>query len=128
MVRIATLFAIVAGVLLSAAPASAQTQQARVLVFHPDPAGRPDVSAGVSALTALSRDGGFRVDATSRPTDLTAANLARYRAVAFLNANGDRLNAEQEGALADFVGKRRRLRRHRLLRESPSRAPRSSTT
>ena len=41
MVRIATLFAIVAGVLLSAAPASAQTQQARVLVFHPDPAGRP---------------------------------------------------------------------------------------
>jgi glucose/arabinose dehydrogenase/type 1 glutamine amidotransferase len=101
--RFGILPAIIVGALLFAAPAPAQNQTARVLVFHPDTAGRPDVSAGVSALTELGRSGGFRVDATQRPTDIASATLARYRAVVFLNTNGDRLTGEQEGALADYM-------------------------
>ena len=34
---------------------------------------------------------------------MTAANLANYRAVVFLNSAGDRLNAAQEGALQAYV-------------------------
>jgi glucose/arabinose dehydrogenase/type 1 glutamine amidotransferase len=75
----------------------------RVLVFHPDTAGHPEVAAGVGAIGDLARQGGFRVDATQRSTDFTGANLARYRTVVFLNTAGNRLNGEQEGALADFM-------------------------
>ena len=102
--RFASSLVIAAAALVCAAvPAQAQTQTTRVLVFHPDTAGRPDVGAGVTAITATGRAGGYRVDATSRPADITAANLARYRAVVLLNANGNRLSNEQEGALADYM-------------------------
>ena len=47
---------------------------------------------------------------------MTAANLANYRAVVFLNSEGDRLNAAQEGALQALRPGWRRLRRHRLRR------------
>ena len=88
-------------VLLGAAPARAAT--GRVLVFHPDPAGHPEVSAGISAMTDLGRAGDYQVDATRNASDFTGANLARYRAIVFLNTPGNRLNGEQEGALADYM-------------------------
>ena len=50
--------------LLLVLTASAQAQTPRVLVFHPDPAGNPEVAAGVSAITSLGRQGGFQVTAT----------------------------------------------------------------
>jgi type 1 glutamine amidotransferase len=88
-------------VLLGAAQARADT--GRVLVFHPDPAGHPEVSAGIGAMRDLGRRGDFQVDATSNTTAFTGSNLAPYRAVVFLNAAGNRLNGEQEGALADYM-------------------------
>jgi glucose/arabinose dehydrogenase/type 1 glutamine amidotransferase len=87
--------------LLGAAQAQAAT--GRVLVFHPDPAGHPEVSAGIKAINDLGRSGDFQVDATRNASDFTGANLARYRAVVFLNTFGNRLNGEQEGALADYM-------------------------
>ena len=84
--------------------AAAEAQSPRVLVFHPDPAGNPEISAGVSAIKDLGRPGGFQVTTTQRATDFTGANLARYRAVVFLNTPGNRLNGEQRGALEDYLG------------------------
>jgi glucose/arabinose dehydrogenase/type 1 glutamine amidotransferase len=83
--------------------AQAQAATGRVLVFHPDPAGHPEVSAGVKALTDLGRANDFRVDETTSATAFTGSNLARYRAVVFLNTFGNRLNGEQEGAVADYM-------------------------
>jgi len=88
-------------VLFGAAPARAET--GRVLVFHPDPAGHPEVAAGIKAMGDLGRAADFQVDATQSATAFTGANLARYRAVVFLNTPGNRLNGEQEGALADYM-------------------------
>jgi glucose/arabinose dehydrogenase/type 1 glutamine amidotransferase len=83
--------------------AQAQAVTGRVLVFHPDPAGHPEVAAGIKAINDLGRTGDFQVDATRNASDFTGANLARYRAVVFLNTFGNRLNGEQEGALADYM-------------------------
>ena len=64
----------------------------------------PRSRAGIERDQPISaRSGGFQVTATQRATDFTGANLARYRAVVFLNTAGNRLNGEQEGALADFM-------------------------
>src|SRR3954452_11739727 len=87
--------------LLGAAQARADT--GRVLVFHPDPAGHPEVTAGIDAMSDLGRAGGSQVDATRTTTAFTGANLSRYPAVVFLNTPGNRLNGEQEGALADYM-------------------------
>jgi glucose/arabinose dehydrogenase/type 1 glutamine amidotransferase len=83
--------------------AQARADSGRVLVFHPDPAGHPEVSAGIQALKDLGRAGDFQVVDTRNATDFTGTNLARYRAVVFLNTPGNRLNGEQEGALADYM-------------------------
>ncbi len=83
--------------------ATAQAQAPRVLVFHPNPANNPEISAGVSTIKELGTTGGFQVTATQRATDFRGANLARYRAVVFLNTPGNRLNGEQRGALEDFL-------------------------
>jgi glucose/arabinose dehydrogenase/type 1 glutamine amidotransferase len=91
-----------ATLLLGAAQAQAQ-QPSRVLAFHPDTAGHPEVSAGLAALRDIGREADLRVDATQNATAFTGSNLARYRAVILLNTAGNRLTGEQEGALADFM-------------------------
>jgi len=96
------LLAVAAFMLLLCAP-QAQAETGRVLVFHPDPAGHPEVTAGIKAMGDLGRAGDFQVDATSSAGAFTGANLARYRAVVFLNTPGNRLSGEQEGALADYM-------------------------
>ena len=53
----------------------------------------------------LGRQGDYQVDATQNATAFTGANLARYRAVVFLNTSGNRLNGEQEGALDDYMSR-----------------------
>jgi glucose/arabinose dehydrogenase/type 1 glutamine amidotransferase len=95
----------VAGVVALAGTADAHAATPRVLVFHPGTAGHPEVSAGIQAIGDLGRRGGFQVDTTQRAGDFTGASLDRYRAVVFLNTAGDRLNGEQEGALADYMSR-----------------------
>jgi glucose/arabinose dehydrogenase/type 1 glutamine amidotransferase len=98
------LYALAVAVVMALSGASqAHAATPRVLVFHPGTAGHPEVSAGIGAISDLGRGGGFQVVATSKATDFTGANLARYRTVVFLNTAGNRLNGEQEGALADFM-------------------------
>ena len=74
-----------------------------MLVFHPGTAGHPEVGAGIPAITRSGRRAASRSPRRARPTDFNGANLARYRALVFLNTAGNRLNDEQEGALADFM-------------------------
>ena len=85
--------------LLSASSAFAQSP--RVLVFH----GPTDAinTAGVSAIEALGTANNFAVDNTADATQFNATNLARYRAVVFLDNKGDLLSATQESALQAYI-------------------------
>ena len=82
--------------LVGAASAQAQAP-VEVLVFHGPPDATTD--AGVAAVRA----GGFEVDATADPAQISTANLANYRAVVFLNTAGEHLDDTQEAALEDYV-------------------------
>ena len=82
--------------LVGAASAHAQGP-VEVLVFHGPPDATTD--AGVAAVRA----GGFEVDATADPAQISTANLAGYRAVVFLNTAGEHLDDTQEAALEDYV-------------------------
>ena len=86
--------------LFSTADAFAQSTT-RVLVFH----GPTDAvnTAGVSAIEALGTANNFTADNTADATQFNATNLARYRAVVFLDNKGDLLSATQETALQTFI-------------------------
>jgi|GEM_PF-763677 len=97
-----TLRALLASVVLTLTFATgAQAQDVKVLVFH----GPPDATTtpAVEAMQALGTANGFTVDATAAATDVNPDKLAGYRALVFLNTSGDLLNAEQEGAVKQFV-------------------------
>ena len=86
-----------------ASPAAANA--GKVLVFT-GTAGTPNASSAAAA----DRDpGARRRPTTSPPTSRaarrrsTAANLANYRAVVFVNSSGNVLDAAQEAALQDYV-------------------------
>ena len=98
--RGAALFALALAVSLIGA-ASASAQAPRVLVFH----GPSDAvnDAGVAALEAIGAANSFEVDPTADAATFTTSNLAGYRAVVFLNNDGDRLNAAQETALQGYI-------------------------
>ncbi|HWK29381.1 MAG TPA: ThuA domain-containing protein, partial [Solirubrobacter sp.] len=87
--------------LVGAGSALAQSTPIKVLVYH----GPSDatVDAGVSAISALGSTNGFEVTDSQDATAFTAANLAQYRAVVFLNNTGDRLNTGQEMALQGYI-------------------------
>ena len=86
--------------LTGAGSAHAQAGEPQVLVFH----GPPDATtaAGVAAIEAAAGDD-FAVVATADAARLTAANLANYRAVVFLNTAGNLLTGSQEAALQAYV-------------------------
>jgi type 1 glutamine amidotransferase len=48
---------------------------------------------------------GFAVDATEDPSAFTPANLARYKAVVFLNPSGNVLDASRRSALRKYIQK-----------------------
>ena len=50
-----------------------------------------------------ARAGDYTVDVTADATKISAANLAGYRAVVFVNSAGDVLNAAQEADLQAYV-------------------------
>ena len=73
----------------------------KVLVFHG--AVNATVTAGIDAIKALGTANDFLVDETADASTFTAANLAGYRSVVFLDNKGDLLNAAQETALQGYV-------------------------
>ena len=85
----------------AAAPAAGRP---RVLVFHGTAGERhASIPAGIQAIERLGKEHGFEVDETQDPGAFTAGTLARYRAVVFLSAGGDVLDAEQEAAFQAYV-------------------------
>ena len=75
-----------------------------VLVFHGSAAGQKDpVLRAADAIARLGQDNGITVTASSDPAVFAAANLARYRGVVFLSAQGVTLAREQEAALQAYM-------------------------
>ncbi|MDA0179764.1 ThuA domain-containing protein [Solirubrobacter phytolaccae] len=83
--------------LIAAAPAAADA--GRVLVFTG--AAHPSTPAAVSAIQALGAANDFTVDVTAEASAIS--DLGRYRAVAFVHAAGDVLDANQQTALEAYV-------------------------
>ena len=57
---------------------------------------------GVKAIKDLGRANGFGVQSNADPAMFNAAELARYRAVIFLDTTGSPLNAAQEAAFEAY--------------------------
>jgi cytochrome c len=76
----------------------------RVLVFtKTDGERRPSIRDGVQTIKDLAEDNDFQVTVTQDGAAFTAANLARFRAVVFLNTTGNVLNTAQEGAFEGYI-------------------------
>ena len=88
-------FLLVSSLLITAPPDDEPPP--RVLVFSKTAAYRHDaIAAGVVAVRELGAEGGFAVDATEDAAAFTPENLARYRAVVFLNSSGEVFDDEQK--------------------------------
>jgi type 1 glutamine amidotransferase len=104
-----SLVAVAAGCSLAPTPADPPVETTRagvdaVLVFTRTAGFRHDsIPAGVAAIEGLGTAHGFRVTATEDAGVFTAANLAGYRAVVFLNTTGDVLDAGQQAALESYI-------------------------
>ncbi|MEV6377419.1 ThuA domain-containing protein [Micromonospora musae] len=89
------------------APAAADAAAAasvRVLVFHGPAAEQDDpVGRAATAIKKLGRQNDFAVDVSTDPNVFNVDNLARYRGVVFLSANGVTLSDAQEAAFQAYV-------------------------
>jgi type 1 glutamine amidotransferase len=75
-----------------------------VLVFSRTAGFRHDsIAAGTQAIRELGTANGFTVTATEDPARFTAAGLAPYEAVIFLNTTGDALDNTQQGAFEAYI-------------------------
>jgi cytochrome c len=86
--------------------AAAQSADPRftVLVFSKTAAFRHDsIPQGIAAIEALGVEHGFAVDSTEDAARFSDANLARYRAVIFLNTTGDILDADQKASFERYI-------------------------
>ncbi len=85
-------------------PISARSQESRVLVFSKTAGFRhSSIGVGLAAIRKLGQENGFSVDATEDAGAFTSKNLARYRAVVFLNTTGDVLDAAQQDDFERYV-------------------------
>ena len=90
--------------LLAVAPPVNESATPRVLVFTKTAGFRHDaISAGVATVRELGAEGGFAVDATEDSAAFTPENLARYRAILFLNTSGEVLDEPQKAAFQGFI-------------------------
>lgn len=75
-----------------------------VLVFHGPASDQDDpVVKATDAIEQLGAENGFAVAESSDPAAFTSANLAKYRGVVFLSAEGVTLNGAQEAAFQDYI-------------------------
>ncbi|MBA3342173.1 MAG: ThuA domain-containing protein, partial [Gemmatimonadaceae bacterium] len=85
-------------------PFAARSQESRVLVFSKTAGFRhSSIGVGVAAIRKLGQENGFSVDATEDAGKFTSKNLARYRAVVFLNTTGDVLDAAQQDDFERYI-------------------------
>ena len=83
---------------------STRTQATRLLVFSKTTGFRHDsIPHAVAKLKQMGSANGFTVDATEDSRAFTPSNLARYRAVVFLNPSGNVLNAAQRVAFRRYI-------------------------
>src|SRR4051812_743833 len=86
------------------APVAARSQEARVLVFSKTAGFRhSSIGVGRDAIRKLGQENGFSVDATEDASAFSSKNLAKYRAVVFLNTTGDVLDAGQQDDFERFI-------------------------
>ncbi|HWM04845.1 MAG TPA: ThuA domain-containing protein [Actinophytocola sp.] len=98
-----SLFAPVATADAQAAPA-VRAAAVPVLVFHGPAADQADpVVRAADAIAGLGQQNGMAVQIATDPAAFTPENLARYRAVVFLSAEGVALSSAQETALQNFI-------------------------
>ena len=101
MQRLVRLALLLAGVCL---PIAARGQEPRVLVFSRTAGFRhTSIGAGLAAIRKLGQESAFSVDATEDAAAFTSRNLARYRAVVFLNTTGDVLDAAQQDDFERYI-------------------------
>src|SRR6476646_5440917 len=85
-------------------PLTARSQEPRVLVFSKTAGFRhSSIGVGLAAIRKLGQENGFSVDATEDAGAFTSKNLARYRAVVFLNTTGDVLDAAQQDDFERYI-------------------------
>ncbi|HEY8833874.1 MAG TPA: ThuA domain-containing protein [Gemmatimonadaceae bacterium] len=85
-------------------PAVARSQEPRVLVFSKTAGFRhSSIGVGRAAIRKLGQENGFAVDTTEDAGAFTSKNLARYRAVVFLNTTGDVLDAAQQDVFERYI-------------------------
>ena len=101
MQRLVCLAFLIASICL---PIAAQSQEARLLVFSKTAGYRhSSIGVGLAAIRKLGQENGFAVDATEDPGAFTSKNLAKYRAVVFLNTTGDVLDAAQQDDFERYI-------------------------
>jgi cytochrome c len=101
MQRLVTLALLLASVCV---PVAARSQASRVLVFSKTAGFRhSSIGVGLAAIRKLGQENGFSVDATEDAGAFTSKNLARYRAVVFLNTTGDVLDAAQQDDFERYI-------------------------
>ncbi|MDF6046409.1 ThuA domain-containing protein [Streptomyces sp. JH14] len=83
---------------------TATETQVNVLVFH-GPAAKQDdpVNKATAAIENLGQKNGFKVVESEDASVFNTADLAKYRGVVFLSADGVTLNAEQEAAFQSYI-------------------------
>ncbi len=92
------------GILLLAALPLAAQQQFSVLVFSKTTGFRhSSIPNGIAAVQQLGAKNNFGVTATEDSSQFTAANLANYKAVIFLNTTGTVLDADQKAAFENYI-------------------------
>jgi cytochrome c len=85
-------------------PVAARSQESRVLVFSKTAGFRhSSIGVGRAAIRKLGEENGFSVDTTEDASAFTSKNLARYRAVVFLNTTGDLLDAAQQDDFERYI-------------------------
>ncbi|WP_323184011.1 MULTISPECIES: ThuA domain-containing protein [unclassified Streptomyces] len=89
---------------LSQDQGAATETQVNVLVFH-GPAAKQDdpVNKATAAIENLGEKNGFKVVESKDASVFNTADLAKYRGVVFLSADGVTLNAEQEAAFQSYI-------------------------
>ncbi|MFM9607273.1 ThuA domain-containing protein [Streptomyces niveiscabiei] len=88
----------------AAPPAGAADTPYDVLVFSKTAGFRHDsIAAGIRTIGELGAANSFTVTATEDAAQFTAANLARYETVVFLNTTGDVLNGTQQSAFESYI-------------------------